>query len=67
MKLLYPVGGLISLVFLAVGFFWLWKLGLTGTDLSLCILGLISGPVLAFGLYLLYLRDRIDAMEKRLK
>ena len=67
MKSLYAVGGLVSLLFVAVGFFWLWKLGLVGTGLSICIMGLVSGPSLGFGLYLFHLRDRIAALEKGVK
>jgi hypothetical protein len=67
MKLLYTVGAAASLVFVAVGLFWLVKSNLLGTGLSICILGLISGPCLGVGLYLFHLRDRIDALEKRLE
>jgi hypothetical protein len=66
MKSLNAIGAVASLIFVAVGFFWLWNLGLMGTGLSFCILGLISGPTVAFGLYLFCLRDRIIALEKRL-
>jgi hypothetical protein len=66
MKSLQNVGSIVSVVFVAVGLFWLWKLGPVGTGLSLCTLGLISGIALAFGLYLFHLRDRIVALEKRL-
>ena len=67
MKPLYTVGAIVSLVFVAVGLFWLWNLGLVGTGLSICILGLVCGPSLGFGLYLFHLRDRIASLEKRLQ
>jgi hypothetical protein len=67
MRQVYAVGGVVSLMFVAVGIFWLWKLGLFGTGLSICILGLVTGPSLGLGLYVFYLRDRIATLEKRLK
>ena len=65
MKLLCNVGSVVSMVLIAVGFSWMWRLGLFGSGLSICILGLICGPSLAFGLYALHLRDRIAALERR--
>jgi hypothetical protein len=64
MKLLHFTGAIASLVLVAVGVFWLCKLGLLGTGLSICILGLISGPALALGVFVFHLRDRIAALEK---
>ena len=65
MNLLQCVGGVVALVLTTVGLFWLWKLDLLGSGLYICIMGLISGPVLGFGLYIFHLRDRITALEKR--
>jgi hypothetical protein len=65
MKLFQRLGAIASLIFVGVGFFWFFKLRLLGTGLSLCVLGLISGPCLAMALYLIELRSRIAALEKR--
>lgn len=65
MNLLQCVGGVVALVLTAVGLFWLWNLGLLGSGLSICIMGLISGPALGFGLYALQLSERIALLEKR--
>ena len=58
-------GAIVSLLFVGLGFFSFFQLGLLGTGLSVCILGLISGPSLALGLYVFQLRERIAALEKR--
>jgi hypothetical protein len=64
MKLLHKVGAIVSLVFLAVGLFWLTRPGMFATGQILCILGLSSAISLSFGLYIFHLRDRIAALEK---
>jgi len=65
MKLLQRLGAIASLLFVSFGLFSFISLGLLGTGLSVCILGLISGPCLAFGLYVFQLRARIAALEQR--
>jgi hypothetical protein len=67
MKLLHNTVALVSLTLVAVGLFWLYRLGLLGSGLSICILALISAPVLSMGCYALHLCDRINALEKRLR
>ena len=67
MKLISNVGGFISLIFVAVGLFLLLKLGLFGTDLGTSILALVAAPCLSFGLYVFVLRQRIAALEERVR
>ncbi len=67
MKPLQNVGAIVSLVLAAVGLFWLWQPGMFATGQVLCILGLFSALSLSLGLYVFHLRDRIAAMEKRLR
>lgn len=65
MKLVSNVGGVVSLICVAVGFFLLLKLGLFGKDLGTSILALIAAPSLSLSLYVLVLRQRIAALEER--
>ena len=65
MKLLENVGAVVAVVLLTAGLLWLWKTVPMGGGLSIAILGLVSGPVLALGLYVLHLRVRIAALERR--
>jgi hypothetical protein len=65
MTLFYNVVGIVSLVFVAVGFLSLWKLGWYGTGQDICLLAFPAAIALGFGVYILHLRDRIAALEKR--
>ena len=65
MKLILNVGGVVSLMLVAVGFLLLLKLGLMGKDLGTSILALIAAPCLSLGLYVFGLRQRIAALEER--
>jgi len=67
MKLVSNVGGVVSLIFVAVGFFLLLKLGLFGKDLGICIVALVAAPTLSLGLYVFVLRQRIAALEDRVR
>lgn len=67
MKLLCNTAAIASLVFVAVGFFWLWKLDMFGSDLSMCILALIAAPTLSLGCYVFQLRARMAALEKQVR
>jgi hypothetical protein len=67
MKLLQNVGAIVSIGLVAAGMFWLWKLDMFGTDLSICILALIAAPSLSLGLYVFQLRARIAALEKHVR
>jgi hypothetical protein len=66
MKLISNIGGVVSLICVAVGFFLLLKLGLVGKDLGTCIVALIAAPSLSLGLYVFVLRQRIVALETRM-
>ena len=65
MKLISNVGGVVSVILIAVGFFLLLKLGLFGKDLGICIVALVAAPTLSLGLYVFVLRQRIAALENR--
>ena len=67
MKLISNVGGVISLMLVAVGFLLLLKLGLMGKDLGTSILALIAAPCLSLGLYVFGLRQRIATLENRVR
>jgi len=67
MKLLCAVGGLVSLVLVATGFFWIWKLGLLGSGMDICVTAFPAGLSLSLGLYVLHLRGRISTLEKTLR
>jgi hypothetical protein len=64
MKSLYAVGGLVSLVFAAVGLLFLWKVALFRMDVAICIWALISAFALALTLYVFHLRSRIGSLER---
>jgi hypothetical protein len=67
MKLLQSVGGIVSMLFAAQGFFWLWKLGWFGSGMGLCVMAFPAAIALSFGCYFLHLRGRIATLEKRLR
>ena len=67
MKLISNVGGVVSLILVAVGFLLLLKLGLLGKDLATSILALIAAPCLSLGLYVFGLRQRIASLEKSVR
>jgi hypothetical protein len=67
MKLISNVGGVVSVILIAVGFFLLLKLGLFGKDLGICIVALVAAPTLSLGLYVFVLRQRIAALENRVR
>ena len=64
MKLVSNVGGVVSLICVAVGFFLLLKLGLFGKDLGICIVALVAAPSLSLGLYVFVLRQRSLLLRK---
>jgi hypothetical protein len=63
MKFLWSIGAITSLVLVATGLFWLWKLGFLGSGLSSCILGIICGSYLSMALYAFRLRERLASLE----
>jgi hypothetical protein len=65
MKLLQKAGAIASLVFVAVGFYWLWQPGTFSQNQIKSILGLLCAVAVSLGLYVFHLRDRIAALEKR--
>jgi hypothetical protein len=67
MKLVNNVAAIVSLVFVALGVFWLWKLGWHSTVQDRCILLFLVALALNFTLYVFYLRARIIALEKQLQ
>ena len=67
LKLLQAVGAIVYLVFIAMGFLQLYRLGLYGGGVpSLCA---ASGCAFAIclTLYVFHLRDRITVLEKQLQ
>jgi hypothetical protein len=67
MKLISNVGGVVSVILIAVGLFLLLKLGLFGKDLGTCIVALVAAPCLSLGLYVFGLRQRIASLEKSVR
>ena len=67
MKLPYGAGAVASLFVFLVGMFLMWKLQLFRTEVGFCILALLFGLSLNFLLISMSLRERIDALEKRLE
>lgn len=67
MILLHKVGAIVSLAFVAVGFFQLWRLGLHGGGVSSLCAASGSAFALCLTLYVFHLRDRITALENQLQ
>jgi len=66
MKIVSNIGGVVSLICVAVGLLLLLKLGLVGKDLGTCIVALVAAPSLSLGLYVFVLRQKIAALETRM-
>jgi hypothetical protein len=67
-KIPYNLGAILALLIMAVALVLYWRGGLYrlyNGDLGICILALVCAPTLALMLYMLRLRERIDALEKR--
>jgi len=67
MKLVRVACAGVSVVFTVVGLLRLSHALPLGSDLSVGILGVVSGVALSFGLYLFDLRGRISHLEKQLR
>ena len=67
MKLLHILGALVSLAFVAMGFFRLWTLGLSGGGPMVCAVGCFVGLSISVSLYVFHLRDRIAALERAVR
>jgi hypothetical protein len=66
MKLLSSLGSALSLMFVAVALFKLRSVALFRADVAVCIWAFASALGLTFGVYFVYLRNRIAELEKRL-
>jgi hypothetical protein len=67
MKLLYNAGSFLLLVFVALALFNLSSVARFRTDVAISIWTSASALALSFGLYAVYLRQRIAALEKQLQ
>jgi hypothetical protein len=65
--LLYSAGAAISLAFVILALYKLRSVALVRTDIAICIWAFVSALGLSFGLYALFLRNRIAALEARLE
>ena len=66
MKLLFNVGAAVSLLLVACGGFFAWKVIMFQGNLSRCIWCFASAFALSITLYVFCLRDRIAVLEKRM-
>jgi hypothetical protein len=64
MKLLQRIGSIVSLAFVGVGFFQLYRLGIYGGGVSSLCAASGCAFALCLTLYVFHLRDRIIALEK---
>jgi hypothetical protein len=67
MKLLQTACAIVSLVFLAVGVYQLWKFGIHSPGLSSFAAAFASGFALSLTCYVFQLSARIFALEKQLQ
>jgi hypothetical protein len=66
MKLFSGIGGVLSLAFVGFALANLWSVALFRKDVAQCIWAFASALGMSFGLYAVYLHQRIAALEKRL-
>jgi hypothetical protein len=67
MKLIFSIGAIFSLAFVALALFKLWSVALFRSDVAICVWAFASALGLSLGLYAFTLRTRIAALEKRLE
>ncbi len=63
MKLLFSIGGILSLAFVVLALFKLRSIALVQADVATCIWAFASALALSFGLYAFALRTRIEALQ----